>query len=419
MKRFSFCVVIATLGACKTAYSNYCEDAPLHNCQNAVDAATKCASNAECMAPAGVCDLAGTQTCVECTATDDAACTGLEPVCGSDHACRKCEAHGECDSKVCLSDGSCAAPASVAYVDGAAPAGNTACTATMKCNTVTKALAANKPIVKVEGTVDDRVAIQNKNVQLIGGAGAKLMSSSNGTIVTIGGSSVVSLTDLAVADASGATVGFGVQLQPGASGSLSMKGGKITGCREAGVSVGSGTVVIDRSVIASNKGGGLIVANATFKVTNSLIVDNGDPATNGSIFGGVSLESVASNNVFDDNTVVSNRNRESSADSPGVKCSVANFVAKRNIVSSNAQGTTYPAQLQGRCMFMQSFVESGGDGNPLKFADPSQLNYHLTAASPATVRDVEGVTSCGGVDIDGDARPQNGVCDLGADEFKP
>jgi hypothetical protein len=48
------------------------------------------------------------------------------------------------------------------------------------------------------------------------------------------------------------------------------------------------------------------------------------------------------------------------------------------------------------------------------FADPSAWDYHLTASSAAIDAGVEaGVTT----DIDGDPRPQNGIPDIGADEF--
>ena len=58
-------------------------------------------------------------------------------------------------------------------------------------------------------------------------------------------------------------------------------------------------------------------------------------------------------------------------------------------------------------------------GHDLKFVSLSApLDLHLTAASPATVRDVAGVTACSGPDIDGDLRPQGGLCDFGADENK-
>lgn len=422
VKSFMFAAPLVMAVGCKTQAPNYCEDAPFHDCRlvdAGVDAAKKCESNAECQAPAAVCDVAGTKTCVECTATDDAVCMGAEPVCGADNACRKCAAHSECDSQVCLPDGTCAASNSVAYVDGAAPAANTACTLVSKCNTVTKALAANKPMVKIAGTVDDRVSIQNKNVQLIGDAGAKLTSSSTGVLLSISGSSVVSVWKLHVANAvGGAPLGVGVQAQL-TGGSLTLTESKVSGCQETGVTVTGGTVAVTRSEIVGNRGGGMTVASAIFKISNTVIADNGDVGAAGSDIGGITLSSSSSGNIFDDNTIVANRNRAAAADTPGIKCAVANFIARRNIVTSNAQNTTYPAQLQGGCVFEQSFVEPGSDVNALKFADPARADYHLTAASPASVRDVPGVTTCSGVDLDGDARPQNGLCDLGADEFKP
>ena len=53
------------------------------------------------------------------------------------------------------------------------------------------------------------------------------------------------------------------------------------------------------------------------------------------------------------------------------------------------------------------------------FENVVTLNFHLTAASTGTVRDVLGLTTCPGNDIDGEARPFNVLCDLGADEYKP
>jgi uncharacterized repeat protein (TIGR02543 family) len=55
-------------------------------------------------------------------------------------------------------------------------------------------------------------------------------------------------------------------------------------------------------------------------------------------------------------------------------------------------------------------VQNGTTGDPAFAAD----GYHLTSASQAIDR---GVVSGVGVDVDGDARPQNGVYDLGADEY--
>jgi hypothetical protein len=95
----------------------WCPDEPRDmNCLNPPpDAPPGCASSSEC-APL-VCDVTGARTCVRCTAAEHDACTGTTPVCGANHACRGCSAHSECDSRVCLPNGSCAVPDQVAYVE--------------------------------------------------------------------------------------------------------------------------------------------------------------------------------------------------------------------------------------------------------------------------------------------------------------
>ena len=102
----------------------------------AVDAPTSCASNAECSGTATVCDVAGTNACVLCTATDHAACTGVTPVCSDDKAaCRACVADADCASGVCRDDGSCAAAANVIY---ASPVGSSpTCVQAAPCNLTT------------------------------------------------------------------------------------------------------------------------------------------------------------------------------------------------------------------------------------------------------------------------------------------
>src|SRR5882724_593929 len=111
--------ILAVLGAfgCKEQFSNYCADAPHHNCLNVADAAPAyCTGDQQC-AP-NVCDLAGSRMCVQCTTANPAACIATTPVCGADNACHGCTAHAQCSSNVCLADGSCAVETSVAYVAG-------------------------------------------------------------------------------------------------------------------------------------------------------------------------------------------------------------------------------------------------------------------------------------------------------------
>lgn len=415
-------LLLTLLGsACKQPNSNYCEDAPLHNCKNEVDAAVACSSNESCMAPTGVCDLAGSKTCVECTTAEDAACVGAKPVCGANHACRKCEQHSECDSQVCLADGSCAAPATVAYVDGAAPAGNAACSLVAKCNTVTKALAANKAIVKVTGTVDDRVALVNRNVQLIGDSGAKITSSGNGTLLTIGGSSVVTVQGLDLVDASGPAIGNGMVVQAGATGSIVFTHGRIQGSREFGVQVnpGSALVTISHATISGNLSGGISVMNAPFKIFNNMIFRNGNPDT--AAFGGVSLMlSAAGQNVFAFNTIVDNRSQSGVLRAGGVICSEPTFNADNNIVARNQNGASASAatsQTLGDCVFRTSRVQNDVAG--LNFTSPEVVpyDYHLGGGSVAI--DAGTTSTTVKDDYDGDVRPLGAAADQGADEFKP
>lgn len=408
------------LGAsCGSQSANYCEDAPFHNCMNQVDAApdapTGCkAAPDKCTGTTPACDMVADK-CVECTTASHALCTGLEPVCGGDATCRGCTTHSECTSEVCMPDGSCAAEGDVAYVNGTAGAG-TACTKAAPCKTLTAAVGTTKAIVKVKGMVNDRVSI-GRTVKIFADADGELRSSSNGALLTTTGSAIVDVYDLAIADASGVNVGYGVQV--GANTTFNLTRGKVSGCREAGIASTGGSLMVTASTISSNKGGGVSLANASFKLTNNVIAENGDASAGGSTFGGVSLTSTANDNVFEQNTVVFNH---SLIGNPGASCSaVAAFHGRRNIITSNNLGLTFPATQSAGCADLESYTAAGSSANDLGFAAiaPAPINFHLTAASPATVRDVAGVTTCSGVDIDGDSRPLNTFCDFGADEFKP
>ncbi len=411
--------VLGLLG-CEHVNSNYCGDAPHTNCKDLVDAPidgppTGCkATPAICTGATPACDMVA-DTCVECTTTSKDLCIGVEPVCGSEKTCRGCTAHSECASEVCLPDGSCAVEGDVAYVDGTSGAGVT-CTKNAPCKTVTLAIATPKALVKVTGAVDDRVSI-GRAVKLFAAPNAELSSTSNGTLLTTTGAATVEVYDLTIANASGVNVGYGVQVS--ANTTFAMTRGNITGCREAGLITNGGTVTVTGSTVTGNTGGGISITNSTFKLVNNFIASNGNGAVNGSGFGGVQMSSSATTNEFTQNTVVFNHQTAIALNSPGVNCSVSNFAGARNIISGNDTGTVFGAQTAGACTFPDSFVNAGSAANTLGFANVNTLDFHLTAASPATVRDVPGLTNCPGNDIDRDARPFNALCDLGADEYKP
>ena len=74
-----------------------------------------------------------------------------------------------------------------------------------------------------------------------------------------------------------------------------------------------------------------------------------------------------------------------------------------------------PGNLDGTCTSESNFEGLASD---VKFVRAMALpiDLHLTADTPATVKDV--LAACDvTTDIDGQARPQGGGCDLGADEY--
>ena len=430
--------------------ANYCDDAAFNNCMNLVDApidgpSTGCVADpGKCTGATLVCEP-GADVCVECTTANAAACVGMEPVCGMDNSCRGCTEHSECASAVCLPDGSCAAESDVAYVDGGVGAGTT-CTKAAPCKTVTAAVAPSvgKAIVKVTGTVVEtsRIVIGSPTVKtVIGAPGAKISGSTTMVILEARGGANVIVADLEIGSTQGFEASACVLLPPGETVTVRLLRSTVRKCT-VGVNVLSGTAIVDRSTITlngagiqqssggtvtvtgatvtANDRGGVSIANSTFKLVNNFIASNGNSDNvTGSSFGGVSLDSASATNQFDQNTVVYNHQKSIAVGAAGVTCLVTNFAAARNIISSNNAGLTFGPQTAGGCTFPNSYVMSDGEANTLGFVNINTLNFHLTAASPATVRDVAGLTTCPGNDIDGEARPFNALCDLGADEYKP
>jgi hypothetical protein len=390
------------------------------------DASQSCSSTAQCTAPQ-VCDVGGTNMCVECTQQEAAACTGATPVCGDDRMCRRCAAHPECaGSNVCLPDGTCADPAQVAYVQ-AGGTGPQPCTKGAPCGTLQEgvtAVNASRPYIKVvgSGTVADGVAttIDGKAVTIVADPGAKLDRMGDGPILVVRSNNAnVSIYDLEITGQTG-LADSAIQLEPnGGTPMLSLVRVKVTGSQGRGISVTGGMLTATQSTVSTNQGGGISISGAgvTFNITNSFILRNGDELAG--TFGGLSLGIAApGSNRLEFNTIVDNK---AAVNSAGVVCNVPAFMAPNNIVARNnlAGSTTAPgAQItMGGCTYPSSRIQNDVNGLMFEHPDPpGVLSYKLLLGSAAI--DQAASPSDIVVDFEGQPRPSGPGKDIGADELQ-
>lgn len=390
-----------------------------------------CTTNADCTAPTGVCDLAGSMMCVQCLAPDQtSACRDTTPVCGTSHACRACSAHTECPlSAACLPDGSCAATDQVAYVQ----AGGTglACTKTMPCGTLGAGVTTGKPVVKIAtGVVVDiqTTSIDGKTVTILADPGAKLGRSNAGVILEVKNDADVRIYDLEITGGTG-VANAAISMPNGGGPRLALTRVAVDGNQGLGISsAAAGVLRVSQSRFSSNGGGGISVSGGQFDITNSFIVNNGGGT---SAFGGIKVDAITASVTsgvyrIDFNTIAQN-NGPTGVDL-GISCgtvlvpvTVSNNIVYDNTVSGvgkQVSGAT------SNCFTTYSDVgpdPATGTGNlnlaPM-FVDPARGNFHLTASSPAKDAADPGATL--GNDFDGDVRPQprGGRRDMGADEVR-
>lgn len=402
-----------------------------------------CQSSAQCPPAAPVCDVEGSATCVQCTAAEAFTCGGTTPVCGEEQACRGCAAHEECASNACSPDGSCLAEADVLYVKGGLPAppqnGGALCSKSEPCGTMAAAVAAvtaSRRFIRVSGTTSEgALSAQQKTFTVLGEPGATWRSGA--AVLLDAKGSTIELYDLTLDPTD-----TGVRME---GGRLSLTRCKISGGRaeallitdgvaelsqtevtETGGSVAfggrralqlnRGELVVDRSLIARNPGGGIFAANGQrVSVTNSFIVGN-----SGS--GGVRVGRLGAGSKLEHNTIVDNRITLASLEDGGggVFCDEATFVGAGNLIFRNQRLSGVLSQTDGSCRYGNSFVASGtgaADASLGFRSNVAPFDYHLTGTSPASVVNAAG--TCSGVDFDGDVRGADGSCDLGADELAP
>ncbi len=428
--RPSIVVGLATLlvAGCMKTSEKYCatHDDPAHCPAPDAPVGATCDDSTDCPSPRPVCDTAGTHTCVECVMSSDCTALATAPVCTAMHTCGGCRVHDDCASKACMPDGSCAALGDVAYVDTISGA-NGACTMATPCAKVSQGLATLKKVIKLTGANDESVVVDDRvaGVTILGGAGAQL-SRSSGLILDVKGTTNLVVVDVIIGPNLASTT-TGVAMAAASTGSVELRRVRVQNNNSGGVRVQDGTLRMFGSTLFSNLGGGVSIGPTAlgYVLRNNFIIGNGKPSgtnPNPSLSGGALLEPNVGG-TFEYNTVALNGSAGTRA--PGVHCDGASNLARNNIIVANTDGmngTNDQNQVnQGTgCAFGNSVRL--GNGAPLMFVsyagDPP--DFHLTSMSPATVRDAAG--DCSATvpkDFDGQARPYNGDCDLGADEYQP
>lgn len=422
-------------------------------------ACTRASDDAECAAHNAStprCDSTSGK-CVACTpATQASDCSTVTPICDTNGACRKCAAHSECPSGVCIFDGasagSCASSSQIAYVDNKAMTPSTCALtgthdgsspATAFCD-IQNGVDSARPFVLVAGHAGKpygKVAITtSKTVTVIGpGQGgaqpASIYDATNvGVAITLSGAGTtgaLTLDGLEIGDRTNPTTQDGISCNAaaGAAITLIVRRSAIQHSGKVGVNATGCDVTMDADVVANNTGGGLLLQSSDFTVENTIVALNGSAS---STFGGIQPNGPgpANRQLIINSTVVENTAKNMAGIYSALDCVAAAAPIIFNVVAnSNSNSQINPACTLDHSAF------AGGTGTNTNltnctdanlFVDPANFDFHPRTAAVApcpTTLLGKGSTSFMSVaapdhDFGGSVRPQptGSMPDVGAIE---
>jgi hypothetical protein len=356
--------------------------------------------------------------CVACLASTD--CAADTPYCDpASNTCRPCALDEECGELCDLDTGRCIAEGNIIYVNAAVSASGAACDKSEPCKTISEGLAIasdTRSRLKITAGTYGENLLLTRDVTLVGPGAVIVASLATGEPgIDVQGEITANLRGLTVRNAAGGALGDGIRCRS-AVGRARLVGRqlRLEGNSGQGVDAQSCDVILQRSLILRNAGGGISVSSSEFNLVNNLIVANGTSAGAGSTFGGA-LFFEPLTGVFEFNTVAGNAAQTGA--SPGVSCLVSTVPTTRNsIVWGNGTGE----QVSGSCIWTFSVIGPVGVTNatnknedPL-FVEVAADDYHIGQGSPAINSASEDATLKD--DFDGESRPAGARRDIGADE---
>jgi hypothetical protein len=375
-------------------------------------------------------------TCAACL--DSGQCNATTPVCDpAARTCSACKAHDDCAAYSGVCDGgACADESEVVYVaKTGADSGD--CTKGAPCLSLpyardkVQADNANKHFIRIldqdnyAGTAGGAFTLTNVDVTIIA-VGATITSiDNNRPIIDVGANTDITL-DGVIIRASGTGV-EGARCQSNDS-RVQVENVTVDGNQSIGINIGGGCeVVVERSIVSGNRGGGIKVSEAPFTITNSYIMDNGGGT---SAFGGIQISNglTADPQVLAFNTILNN-NASTTADTRGVDCAfpgASPLRATSNILRGGSGGLALLER--SNCDWIYSSIEALPAD--LMAAEKNNIDNDCTTAPGADeLPRIDAASMCkergepntgNDVDYDGDLRPDGAGADkpdMGADEI--